>query len=119
MNNHESIGSIRPQIFDGTNFVYWKIRTAYLQYLRTDVWEIVEGGYKFPTAIPAIPIDMIGKKHNETNAKVANTLSGSLLQLEFVKVMQLKSAEGIWDKIIQSYKGDSQVKHVKFQTLII
>ena len=33
--------------------------------------------------------------------------------------MQLKTTKEIWDKIIQSYEGDSQVKHAKLQTLII
>jgi len=44
----------------------------------------MEGGYTFPSAIP---IDMVGKKQYETNAKVVNTLLASLSQLEFVKVM--------------------------------
>eukprot|EP00253_Pinus_taeda_P014784 PITA_14784 len=58
MNNHESMGSMRPPIFDGSNFVYWKIRTTtYLQSLGADVWEIVEGGYTFPTTIPADAAD--------------------------------------------------------------
>jgi len=117
MNNHESMGSIRSPIFDGSNFVYWKIRTTtYLQSLGTDVWEIVEGGYKFPTTIPT---DTAGKKQYETNAKAVNTLLGSLSQSEFVKVMQLKSAKEIWDKIVHSYEGDSQVKRAKLQTLRI
>ena len=85
MSNQESVGSIRPPIFDGSNFVYWKIRTiAYLQSLGTDVWEIVEGGYTFPSAIPT---DTTGKKRYETNSKAINTLLGSLSQSEFVKVM--------------------------------
>jgi len=33
--------------------------------------------------------------------------------------MQLKSAKEIWDKIIQSYEGDSQVKRANVQTLRI
>jgi len=85
MNNHESMGSIRLSIFDGSNFVYLKIRTTtYIQSLGIDVWEIVEGGYKFPTAIPT---DTAGKKQYETNAKAVNTLLGSFSQTEFVKVM--------------------------------
>ena len=113
MSNQESVGSIRPPIFDGSNFVYWKIRTTtYLQSLGTDVWEIVEGGYTF---LIAIPIDTAGKNQYETNAKVVNILLGSLSQSEFVKVMQLKSAKEIWDKIVQSYEGDSQVKHGNFK----
>ena len=76
----------------------------------------MEGGYTFPSAIPT---DAAGKKQYETNAKAVNTLLGSLSQLEFVKVMQLKSPKEIWDKIILCYEGDSQVKRAKLQTLRI
>jgi len=76
----------------------------------------VERGYTFPSAIPT---DAAGKKKYETNDKAINTLLGSLSQSEFVKVMQLKSAKEIWDKIFLSYEGDSQVKCVKLQTLRI
>ena len=101
MSNHEKEGFIRPPIFDGINFVYWKVRTtAYLQSLGTDVWEIMEGRYTFPSAIPT---DVVGKKQYETNAKVVNTFLGSLSPSKFVKVTQLKSAKEIWDKIILSY----------------
>ena len=76
----------------------------------------MEGGYTFPSAIP---IDTVGKKQYETNAKAINTLLGSLSQSKFVKVMQLKSTKEIWDKIVLSYEGDSQVKRDKLQTLRI
>jgi len=83
MNNHEGMGSIRPPIFNGSNLVYWKIRTrAYLQLLGDDVWEIVEGGYQF---LAVIAIDSAGKKLYKTNAKVVNMLLRSLSKLEFVK----------------------------------
>ena len=105
MSNYERERSIRPPIFDWSNFIYWKVRTTtYLKSLGTDVWEIVEGGYTFSLAIPT---DTVGKKQYETNAKAVNTLLGSLSQSEFVKVMQLKSAKEIWDKIALSYEGDS------------
>ena len=108
MSNYEKEASIRPPIFDGRNFIYWKVRiTAYLQSLGTDVWEIVEGGYTFPSATPTDPAE---KKQYETNAKAVNTLLGSLSQSEFMKVMQFKSAKEIWDKMITSYEGDEQVK---------
>ena len=90
MSNQESVGSIKPPIFDGRNFVYWKIRTTtYLQSLGMNVWEIV-GGYTFPTAIPT---DTTSKKQYETNARAVNTLLGSLTKSEFVKFMHLKSAK--------------------------
>jgi len=38
MSNYEREASIRPAIFDGTNFMYWKVRvTAYLQSLGIEV----------------------------------------------------------------------------------
>eukprot|EP00253_Pinus_taeda_P036394 PITA_36394 len=117
MSNYEKEASIRPPIFDGSNFVYWKVRIiAYLQSLGTEVWDIVETRYTFPSATLTNTAD---KKQYETNAKVVNTLLGSLSQSEFVKVMQLKSAKEIWDKIVLSYEGDEQVKRAKLQTLRI
>ena len=117
MSNYEREASIRPPIFDGTNFNYWKVRvTTYLQSLGTDVWDIIETGYTFPSATPT---DAAKKKKYETNAKAVNTLLGCLSQTDFVKFMQYKSAKEIWDKIVLSYEGDEQVKRAKLQTLRI
>ena len=74
----------------------------------------MEGGYTFPSTIPT---DTVGKKQYETNAKVVNTFLGSLPQSKSIKVMHLKSAKEIWDKIILTYKGESQLKCAKLQTL--
>jgi len=53
MSNYEKEASIRPPIFYGSNFVYWKVRiTTYLQPLGTEVSDIVEGGCTFPVATP-------------------------------------------------------------------
>ena len=109
--------SIRPPIFDVTNFVYWKVRvTSYLQSLGIEVWDIIDTGYTFPSATPRDPAE---KKKFETNAKAVNTLLGCLSQSKFVKVMQYKTAKEIWDKIVLSYDGDEQVKRAKLQTLRI
>jgi len=117
MSSYEREASIRPPIFDGTNFIYWKVRvTAYLQSLGTEVWDIIDIGYTFPSGTPT---DSAEKKKYETNVKVVNTLLGCLSQSEFVKVMQYKSAKEIWDKIVLSYEGDEQVKREKLQTLRI
>eukprot|EP00253_Pinus_taeda_P021997 PITA_21997 len=117
MRNYKREASIRPPVFYGTNFVYWKVRvTAYLQSLGTEVWDIIDTGY---TLTSSTPTDLAEKKKYETNAKAVNTLLGCLSQSEFVKVMQYKSAKEIWDKIVLSYEGDDQVKRAKLQTLRI
>ena len=85
MSNYEKEASIRSPIFDGSNFVDWKVRiTTYLQSLGTEVWDIVETGYTFPSATAT---DTSGKKQYETNAKAVNNLLGSLSQSKFVNVM--------------------------------
>eukprot|EP00253_Pinus_taeda_P001867 PITA_01867 len=117
MSNYEREASIKPPVFDGTNFVYWKVRVfAYLQSLATKVWDIIDIGYTFPASTPT---DLAEKKKYETNAKAVNTLLGCLSQSEFVKVMQYKSTKEIWDKIVLSYEGDDQVKRAKLPTLRI
>ena len=104
MSNYEREASIRPPVFDGTNFNYWKVRvTAYLQSLGTEVWNIVETGYAFPSTTP---IDVDEKKKYETNAKAVSTLLGCISESEFMKVMHYKFAKEIWDKIVTSYEGD-------------
>eukprot|EP00253_Pinus_taeda_P023896 PITA_23896 len=88
MRNYEREASIRPPIFYGTNFVYWKVRvTAYLQSLGTEVWNIINTAYTFPSATPTDPAK---KKQFETNAKAINTLLGCLSQSEFIKVKREK-----------------------------
>eukprot|EP00253_Pinus_taeda_P001466 PITA_01466 len=88
MSNYERETSMRPPIFDGTNFVYWKVRvTTYLQYLGTEVWDIIDTGYTFPSTTPT---DLAEKKKYETNAKAVNTLLGCLSQSEFIKVKRAK-----------------------------
>eukprot|EP00253_Pinus_taeda_P023325 PITA_23325 len=53
MSNYEKEASIRPPVFDGSNFVYWKVRiTTYLQSIGIEVWDIIETGYTFPSATP-------------------------------------------------------------------
>src|ERR1700733_12419225 len=117
MRNYEREASIRPPVFDGTNFNYWKVRvTAYLQSLGTEGWNIVETGYAFPSTTPT---DADEKKKYETNAKAVSTLLGCISQTEFMKVMHYKSAKEIWEKIVTSYEGDEQVKRAKLQTLRI
>ena len=47
---------------------------SYLQSLGADVWAIV-GGYQYPAVVPTDPT---ARKNYETNAKVVNSLLGSL-----------------------------------------
>jgi len=77
MGIQEGTFSIKPPLFNGTNFIFWKVKIrALLQSLGVDVWEIVEGGYQYPSSIPTYNA---GKKQCETNAKIVNSILGSLV----------------------------------------
>jgi len=70
--------SIRPPLFNRNKFSYLKTRTSScLQSLGADVWEIVEGGYKY---LAIVPTNAVEKNMYETNAKVFNALLGSLTE---------------------------------------
>eukprot|EP00253_Pinus_taeda_P019100 PITA_19100 len=81
MSNYEREASIRPPVFDGTNFNYWKVRvTAYLQSLGTEVWNIVETCYAFPSTTPT---DADKKKRYETNAKAVKRAKLQTLRIQY------------------------------------
>ena len=52
MNQHMKM-SIRVPIFDGEEFVFWKIRMkSYLMSIGLEVWALVEEGYDVPKILP-------------------------------------------------------------------
>ena len=53
-------------------------------YEGSNIWELVKIGY---TKTTNPPIDQIGKKLEENNAKVMNAIFPRLVKSEFVKVM--------------------------------
>lgn len=115
MSSQYGVFSNNPPLFNGTNFVFWKVRMrSYLQALGDDVWVVVESGYQYPTSIP---IDGTRKKEYENNAKAVNAILGGLDESEFMKVMQISTTKEIWNILVHTYEGDTKVK--KFQTLDI
>ena len=117
MRNQDGTASIRPPLFNRNNLMFWKTqKISYIKSLGADVWAIVEGGYQYVASVPTYATT---RKNYETNANTVNALLGSLMESEFVKVMQLNTTKEIWDKIILSYEGDTKVKSAKLQTLRI
>eukprot|EP00253_Pinus_taeda_P023275 PITA_23275 len=107
MSNYEREASIRPPVFDGTNFVYWKVRvTAYLQSLGTEVWDIIDTGYTFPASTPT---DSAEKKKYETNAKVKRAKLQTLrIQYENLKMYNDESVANYFlrvDEIVNCMKN--------------
>ncbi len=103
----------KAPIFDGTNFVFWKVRMrTYLMSLGADVWEIVETGYRKPVLV----ISKDEKTAFTFNAKAMNVILSGLAKSEFVKVMHLQTAKDMWEKLTNSYEGNKKVRDAKLQT---
>jgi hypothetical protein len=52
MTFHEGTSTTNPPLFDGTNFVFWKVRMrTYLMALGANVWDVVETGYTKPVVL--------------------------------------------------------------------
>jgi hypothetical protein len=113
MKSHEGTSASKPPLFDGTIFSFWKIRMrTYLMALGVDVWDVVKNGYT--------KLVVLASKDNKLefifNAKGMNAILNGNTEVKFVKVMHLKTAKAMWDKLISSYEGNEKVKDAKLQT---
>jgi hypothetical protein len=113
MTSHEGTSTSKPPLFDGTNFVFWKVRMrTYLMALGANVRDVVESGYIKPVVLASKD----DKLEFIINAKGMNTILNGLAEAEFVKVMHLQTAKEMWDKLISSDEGNEKVKDSKLQT---
>jgi hypothetical protein len=113
MRIHEGTSTNKPPLFDGTNFSFWKVRMrTYVMALGADVWDVVETGYIKPVVLASKDY----KLEFSFNTKEMNVILSGLAEAEFVKVMHLDSAKGMWDKLIIIYEGNEKVKYAKLQT---
>uniref|UniRef100_A0A151UI80 DUF4219 domain-containing protein n=1 Tax=Cajanus cajan TaxID=3821 RepID=A0A151UI80_CAJCA len=102
----------RPPIFNGENYVYWKIRMRiFIEAIDIAVWDAIENG-------PYIPMtkDDDGKRKKTLEAK--NIITSALSIDEFFRISQCKSAKEMWDTLQVTHEGTSDVKRSRKHTLI-
>jgi hypothetical protein len=113
MLSHEGNSTNKTPLFNGTNFVFWKVRIrTYIMALGADVWDVVETGYVKPVVLA----NKDDKLEFSFDAKAINAIMSGLTEAEFVKVMHLETAKEMWEKFISSYEGNEKVKDAKLQT---
>ena len=97
---------IIPPLFDGTNYVYWKVRIrAFLQSLDKKVWQAVEIGWTKPTKSLADWDDAKIKATN-FNSRALNALFSIVTNEEFKKISST-------DILQTTYEGTKAVKDSK------
>jgi hypothetical protein len=112
----ESTNSYKNRIphFDGKKYVFWCIRmNTYMKAQGLEIWQSIVDGYTSPTVPPTKDKAM---KLGQNNSKATNSLLNGLSETIFTKLSHCKSAKEIWDKLRNSYEGDTKFKVEKLQT---
>ncbi|XP_063945976.1 uncharacterized protein LOC108203293 [Daucus carota subsp. sativus] len=124
----EGLSSSRPPLFDGTNFATWKTRfRIYARSRGVKVWMAIKDGIIIPTKIID---DVIYEKkvseytHDEEDrmniaAKAEMVLTSALAEKEYKRVNNCKSAQEMWNKLVVTYEGTTDIKDSRMDTLIM
>ena len=100
--------SLKPHIFDGVDFAYWKARMqAYIEAQGHAIWLKVKNAYVVPADEDVINPDV------EANSKARNFLIQGLSRSEFERVSHLKSAHEIWKTLCDYHEGSTAIKEVR------
>ena len=95
---------IIPLLFDGTNYVYWK------------VWQAVEISWTKSKEAPADWDDAKIKAAN-FNSRALNALFSAVTNEEFKKISYTETVKEAWIILQTTYKGTKAVKDSKLQKL--
>ncbi|XP_063938069.1 uncharacterized protein LOC135147938 [Daucus carota subsp. sativus] len=123
----EGLSNSRPPLFNGTKFATWKTRfRIYARSQGVKVWMAIEDGTIIPTKI--VDDTIIEKKvseytHEEEDrmniaAKAEMVLISALAEKEYKRVNNCKSAQEMWNKLVVTYEGTTDIKDSRMDTLI-
>ncbi|GJX17622.1 hypothetical protein Tco_0218454 [Tanacetum coccineum] len=119
----------RPSLFESDCFIYWKNRfETYVKAKDLDLWHIILNGDFPPVArnkdtqvLEVVPFeqqddDLKRKlaKNNETKMVLYNALS----KKEYERIFMCKTAKDIWQSLLITHQGNSQVKDNKIDLLV-
>jgi len=123
----QGCSTTRPPLFRATNFSYWKILMH--MFIKTEdyeLWNIMtKGSY-------VLQITIVGKTTAKTedqysqedfarlskNCKAMHILYCGLDANEYNRICACESAKEIWDKLVVTYEGPSQVRETKINMFV-
>ena len=117
---------VRPPLFVGDNYAYWKTRMKlFIQASDYEMWRIILNGLIIP--IKKVK-DQKGVKQEEEsdandlksaqlNAKAMHTLFYALRASEYNRVSLCENAKEVWDKLQVTHEGTNRVKETKIGML--
>ncbi|XP_020229882.1 uncharacterized protein LOC109811039 [Cajanus cajan] len=113
-----------PPLFKGTNYNYWKQRMiTFFDACHIDMWDFVEHGNYIPLddagrELPKAHWNEEQKHRFILNSKAQNALICALIEEEYTKVHNFKSAKQMWDTLALTYEGSLEVKCNKLILLV-
>ena len=106
-----------PPKFDGLNFPIWKVRmTIFLQSLGSLVAKALTKPYVVPDSDESTWTDFTFREY-EANSKAQNSLLTALNEDDLTRVIHCQSAYEIWQHLLVTHEGTSQVKRAKIDLL--
>ncbi|VFQ60914.1 unnamed protein product [Cuscuta campestris] len=122
----EGQSTMRPPLFDGTNYTYWKERMRiFIQSNNFLLWRIIKNGEEVPmkkvgeTTVPKTEAEYDAQdiKKIENNAKAINILYCAVNPDDYRKISCCSTAKEMWDKLEITYEGTNQVREAKIDFL--
>jgi hypothetical protein len=100
---------VKPVVFNGENFGYWKNRTRnYLLSQGHAIWEIVQEAYVIPTTLDHATQGELQRYEN--NYKILNLVTTALGRKVYDRVSHQEMANDVWLKLCNTYEGSSELK---------
>ena len=102
-------------LFDGTNYVYWKVRMkVFLPALDEQVWQAVEVGWIKSKEV-LVDWDETTIIAANFNSRVLNALFCGVTNEEFKKISSTEFAKEAWTILETTYEGTKIAKTMKLQ----
>ncbi|GKA73901.1 hypothetical protein Tco_0780203 [Tanacetum coccineum] len=119
----------RPPLFESDHFIYWKNRfETYVKAKDLDLWHIILNGDFPPVAknketqiLEIVPFEQQDddlKKKLAKNNEAKMVLYNALPKKEYEIIFMCKTAKDIWQSLLITHQGNSQVKDNKIDLLV-
>ncbi|GKC01772.1 hypothetical protein Tco_0987908 [Tanacetum coccineum] len=119
----------RPPLFESDCFIYWKNRfETYVKAKDLDLWHIILNGDFPPVAknevtqvLEVVPFEQQDddlKRKLAKNNEAKMVLYNALPKKEYERIFMCKTAKDIWQSLLITHQGNSQVKDNKIDLLV-
>ncbi|GJS10493.1 hypothetical protein Tco_0367289 [Tanacetum coccineum] len=119
----------RPPLFESDGFIYWKNRLeTYVKSKDLDLWHVITYGDPPPfqnspktKKDEIVPFDKQSddlKKKLAKNNEAKMVIYNALPRKEYERIFLCKTAKEIWDTLLITHQGNSQVKDNKIDLLV-